>query len=112
MPTFRYTDVLAANGVGDPLRDWQYRYLPYAANVEHLSDATTVDVVKTITSGSETIVEESPVQAAGVAGVTPSPLNTSADSWIGAAGDLVKIRNRETGGAAATVNGVINVNPA
>lgn len=112
MPTFRYRDSLAANGVGDPLRDWQYRYLPYAAAVEHLSDCTTKDVVKTITSGSETIVEESPVQAGGVDGVTPSPLNTSADSWIGAAGDLVKIRNRETNGVVAIVNGVINVNPA
>lgn len=112
MPTFRYTDILAANGTGDPLRDWQYRYLPYPALVEHLSDATTANVVKTITSGSETIVEESPIQAAGVAGVTPSPLNTSPDSWMGAAGDLLKIRNRETGGAAATINGVITINPA
>jgi len=112
MPTFRYTDVLVANATGDPLRDWQYRYLPYAAHVEHLSDATTADVVKTITSGSETIVEESPIQAAGVAGVTPSPLATAADSWVGAAGDLIKVRNRETGGAAATINGVININPA
>lgn len=112
MPTFRYTDSLAANGVGDPLRDWQYRYLPYAAIVEHLSDCTTNDVVKTVTSGSETIVEESPVQAGGVDGVTPSPLNTTPDSWIGAGGDLIKIRNRETAGAAAIVNGVITVNPA
>lgn len=112
MPTFRYRDSLAANATGDPLRDWQYRYLPYAAVVEHLSDATTKDVVKTVTSGSETIVEESPVQGGGVDGVTPAPLNVTPDSWIGAAGDLIKIRNRETGGAVAIVNGVITINPA
>ena len=48
----------------------------------------------------------------GDAGVTPSPLATAPDNWQAAAGDLIKIRNRETGGAAATVNGVININPA
>lgn len=102
---------MAANGVADPLADWQYRYLPWPARVEHLNDATTAGVVKTITSGSETIVEESPVQAGGAAGVTPSPLNTSADSWIAAAGDLLKVRLRETLAGTPTVNGVIEVTP-
>jgi len=111
MPTFRYTQVMTANGTADPLQNWQYRYLPYPARIEHLNDATTTAVVKTVTSGSETIVEESPVQGGGVAGVTPSPLNTSADSWIGAAGDLIKIALRETAAGTPTVNGVIEVSP-
>jgi len=111
MPTFRYTQLMTANGTADPLQNWQYRYLPYPARIEHLNDATTVGVVKTVTSGSETIVEESPVQGGGTLGVTPSPLNTSADSWIGAAGDLIKIALRETLAGTPTVNGVIEVTP-
>jgi len=111
MPTFRYTQVMTANGTADPLQNWQYRYLPYPARVEHLNDATTTGVVKVVTSGSETIVEESPVQGGGTAGVTPSPLNTSADSWIGAAGDLIKVGLRETAAGTPTVNGVIEVTP-
>lgn len=111
MPTFRYSQLMPANGTADPLSDWQYRYLPWPARVEHLNRSTLANVVQIITSGSETIVEESPIQAGGTVGVTPSPLNTPADSWNGAAGDLIKVRLRETGGLAPTVDGVIEVTP-
>jgi len=111
MPTFRYTTVMTANGSADPLANWQYRYLPWPARVEHLNVSTDVNVVKTVTSGAETIVEESPVQAGGVAGVTPSPLNVSADSWNAAAGDLLKVGLRETAGGTPSVMGVIEVTP-
>lgn len=111
MPTFRYSTLMVANGTADPLQDWQYRYLPWPARIEHLNRSTLANVVQTITSGSETIVEESPVQAGGTIGVTPSPLNTPADAWNGAAGDLIKVRLRETAAGAPTVDGVIEVTP-
>jgi len=111
MPTFRYSQLMTANGTADPLQDWQYRYLPWPARVEHLSRSTLVAVVQTITSGSETIVEESPVQAGGTIGITPSPLNTPGDSWNGAAGDLIKVRLRVTAATTPTVDGVIEVTP-
>jgi len=112
MPTFRFQVVLAANGQSSAaLQGWQYEYLPWPAAVNVLDRATTVDVVTSKTSGSETIVEESPVQGGGTAGVTPSFLNTTPDDWKAAAGDRLKVNYREVAGAAATIDGVINIEP-
>ncbi len=111
MPSFNFSEVLAANATGRPLDGWQYEYLPWPAEVQVLARATTAAVVAVYTSGSETIVEESPVQAGGTAGVIPSPLNTPVQGWSGAAGDRLKLSFRETGGAAAQVDGIIEIQP-
>ena len=111
MPSFYFSTLMVANGTATPLDGWQYIYLPWPAEVKILMRSTLANVVQTITSGSETIVEESPVQAGGTIGVTPSPLNTPVVGWLGAAGDLLKIRLRETAAGAPTVDGVIEVTP-
>lgn len=111
MPTFRFSDLFVASTTRQPLNGWQYEYLPWPAKVTVLLRSTTAGNVVVITSGSETIVEESPVQAGGTIGVTPSPLNTPADSWIGAAGDRLKISIREILAGTPTVDGVIEVEP-
>jgi len=112
VPSFRFQIVLAANAASSAaLQGWQYEYLPWPAQVTVLDRATTANVVTSKTSGSETIVEESPVQGGGTAGVTPAPLNTPPDQWIAAAGDRLKINYRETGGAAATLDGLIEIEP-
>ena len=112
MPSFIYSKVVAAGAIFRPLDGWQYQYLPWPARVTVLSRATAIAVVQTYTSGSETIVEESPVQAGGTAGVTPSPLNTPVQGWMAAAGDLLKLTFRNTSGAAINVDGIIEVIPA
>jgi len=76
-----------------------------------LARATAIAMVNTYTSGSETIVEESPTQAGGTAGVTPSSLNTPVQGWHAAAGDLLKLNYRNTSGAAIDVDGIIEVMP-
>lgn len=76
-----------------------------------MSRATAVGMVQAYTSGSETIVEESPVQAGGTAGVTPSPLNTPVQGWHAAAGDLLKTTFRNTSGASITIDTIIEVIP-
>jgi len=111
MPSFYFSQLMAANGTATPLDGWQYIYLPWPAEVKILMRSTLANVVQTVTSGSETIVEESPVQAGGTIGVTPSPLNTPVIGWFGAAGDLLKIRLRETAAGTPTVDGVIEVSP-
>jgi len=111
MPTFRFSLLFVASTTRLPLTGWQYEYLPWPAKVTVLIRSTTAGNVNTITSGSETIVEESPVQAGGAIGVTPSALNTSADAWIGAAGDRLKISIREILAGTPTVDGVIEVEP-
>jgi len=111
MPSFTFSETLAANGVARPLEGWQYEYLPWAAEVEVLARATSTAVVGVYTSGSETIVEESPVQAGGTIGVIPSPLNTPVQSWEAAAGDRLKLNYRNTAGLTPTVDGIINITP-
>lgn len=112
MPTFRFNISLAANGQSSAaLQGWQYEYLPWPALVTILDRATTNAVVTSKTSGSETVVEESPVQGGGTDGITPAALNTSPDSWQAAAGDRLKINYRETAGAVAIVDGIIDIEP-
>lgn len=111
MPSFIFSTPIAIGGVVDPLDGWQYRYLPWPAEVTVMARATLVDLVQTYTSGSETIVEESPVQAGGTLGVTPAPLNTPVQGWHAAAGDLLKLRFRNENAGANHVDGIIEIVP-
>lgn len=111
MPRFPFTAAVAAGATYEPLSGWQYEYLPFPALVEVGMDATAVGVVATVSSGSDTLQEESPVQAGGAAGVIPSKLNTDFLSDEAAAGDRLKIKARNTTGGPITVNGVIIVSP-
>jgi hypothetical protein len=112
MPQFIFSTAMTANQLGlNPLAGWQYEYLPWPANILLLVRATTTGNRITIYSGSETIRERTPVQAGGTAGVTPSELNTPADSWIAAAGDRLKLVIDEVAGGTPTVDGIIIANP-
>ena len=111
MPSFIFSQALTANGTFEPLVGWQYQYLPWPAEVTVMARSTDVNIRQTFTSGSETIVEESPTQAGGTIGVTPSPLNTPVQGWHAAAGDLLKLRFREIAGGTPTVDGIIEVVP-
>ena len=111
MPSFTFSESVVAGASFNPLVGWQYQYLPWPAEVTVLARATAIDMVQVYTSGSETIVEESPTQAGGTAGVTPSALNTPVQGWLAAAGDLLKLRYRNTSGAPITVDGIIEAVP-
>lgn len=111
MPSLIFSQALTANGTHLPLTGWQYEYLPWPAEVTVMSRSTDVNIVQTYTSGSETIVEESPVQAGGTIGVTPAPLNTPVQGWHAAAGDRLKLTFRETAGGTPTIDGIIEVIP-
>ena len=113
MPSFIISEAIAIGGTINPLQDqgWQYQYLPWPARVEVMSRSVLVDLLQTYTSGSETIVEESPVQAGGTLGVTPSPLNTPIQAWDAAAGDLLKLRYRNENAAANHIDAIIEVTP-
>jgi len=111
MPSFTFSESIAANGTVRPLDGWQYEYLPYPAEIQVLARVAAVGVVNTYTSGSETVVEESPVQSGGTAGVIPSPLNTPVQGWIGAAGDRLKLNYRNTTGGAIALDGIIELTP-
>ena len=111
MPSFTFSNAVVAGATARPLDGWQYEYLPFPAEVTVLARATAIAMVQVYTSGSETIVEESPTQAGGTAGVTPSPLNTPVQGWMGAGGDRLKLAYRNTSGATITVDGIIEIVP-
>lgn len=112
MPQFTFSTAMTANQLGlNPLSGWQYEYLPWPAQVILLVRSTTAGNRITIFAGSETIRERTPVQAGGTAGVTPSELNTPADSWQAAAGDRLKLVIDEVLAGTPTVDGIIIVNP-
>jgi len=111
MASFTFSQDVLAGGTFLPLTGWQYEYLPWPAEVTVLARSEGIGQVNTYTSGSETIVEESPVQAGGTIGVIPSPLNTPVQGWLAAAGDRLKLSYRNTTAGALFIDGIIEVTP-
>jgi len=92
------------------LTGWQYEYLPWPARIKVLIRAVLTTNRLTVFTGSETIQEESPVQSGGIAGVTPSELNTPPIVWDAPAGDRLKLNVRTTTGTD-TVDWIIYAYP-
>jgi hypothetical protein len=115
MPQLKWSTSVAAAGNFTPIQSsvppWQYEFLPWHAEVILMQRATAVGVNETVFTGSETIAQVQPIQAGGTAGNTPSPLNTTPLTFFGTAGDRLIVLDNNTGGAAATVDGIILVNP-
>src|SRR5260370_7776580 len=112
MPQLPFSQALTANQLGlTPSSGWQCESLPWPAQLILLLRSTDVNLRATVYSGSETIQERSPVQAGGTAGVTPSELNTPAISWIGAAGDRIKVVIDNTTAGTPTIHGLLIANP-
>ena len=111
MPNLIWSQSVAAGATYQPLSGWQYEYLPFGGMVTILHRATAVGMVATITSGSDTLQERSPVPAGGTAGQTPSPLDVPAITDEVAAGDRQKILYENTTGGAITVDGIIDYKP-
>jgi hypothetical protein len=115
MPMLPFTKALTANQLGfNPLIGWQYEYLPWPAHVKVLVNTTAAagTVLITLYTGSETIVQRSPVGVGGTAGVLPNELSNPPLVFMAAAGDRLIISIDETAGATPTVNGIIYVEPA
>lgn len=108
MPNLVWTQSVAAGATYRPLDGWQYEYIPQGGQIEILHDATAVGMVSTITSGSDTLQERSPVPAGGTSGVIPSALDVPAIMDMVASGDRLKIQYENTTGGAVIVNGQIN----
>jgi len=111
MPSFTFVQEVQNGETFRPLDGWQYEYIPWAGGVGVIANAVETGVVITYTSGSETIVEESPLQSGGTEGIIPSALNTTPQGWQAAAGDRLKLNFRNTGIGPTFVQGIIEVEP-
>lgn len=113
MPNLTWTQSIADGGTFEPLSGWQYEYSPWGGHIEIVHDAGDIGVVATISSGSDTLQERSPVSSGGSAGQLPSALDQLPVSDDIAAGDRIKIfyENTGTSGGAVQVNGTIVLQP-
>jgi len=109
--TFIWNQSIAAGATFNPLTDWQYETPDFQGMVEVFSRATAVGLVETISSAGETLKQESPVQAGGTSGTTPSRLNT--EPVVGRCLPLQKIRvgYRNPTGGAITIDGILILTP-
>lgn len=111
MPKLSWTQSIAAGATYEPLNGWQYEYAPNLGGVNILHNAAAIGVVCTITAGSDTLQERSPVSAGGTSGVVPSYFDTPPLEELVAAGDRLKVLYSNTTGAAVIVTGQIDYSP-
>ena len=111
MPNLTWTQSVAAGDTFEPLTGWQYEYSPWGGHIEIVHDATAVGIVATISSGSDTLQERSPVSSGGTTGALPSALDQLPVSDDIAAGDRLKIFYENTSAGAVDVNGTIVLQP-
>lgn len=109
--TFLWSSAILTGATFNPLTDWQYETPDFDGMIEVFSKATAVGLIETISSAGDTLKQESPVQAGGVAGTTPSRLNT--EPVVGRAGKFQKIRigYRNPTGGTITIDGQIILTP-
>ena len=112
MPQLTWVQAILNGATFEPLNGWQYEYIPFGGMIKINHDAAAVGVVVTITSGSDTLQERSPVPAGGVAGVIPSDLDSPPIMDEVAAGDRQKILYDNNSGGTVSVQGMIDYTPA
>jgi hypothetical protein len=106
-----WSQSIAAGATFRPLDGWQYEYVPVGGSIRIIHRATAVGLRSTITSGSDTLQERSPVPAGGTAGVTPTEQTSPpmVDDVMG--GDRLKVNYENPTGGAITVDGIIEFYP-
>jgi len=102
--TFNFNQAVLASTTFLPLTGWQYEYAPWMAGLLLLIQSNQTDSKAQITSGTETIQENSPIlQNTGQL----SAINVPSVKWRAAAGDRLKIL--VTTVTAATIQGQLTI---
>jgi hypothetical protein len=109
MPTIKVQNSVAANGtVDNVLQGNQFEFLPYNAQLDFGVVAAAAGVVMDVYSGSDTLIEAGVVSAANRSPVFPDDFDLRD---VAAAGERVKVRLRNTTGAAIIVNTTVRITP-
>jgi len=112
MPKLSWVQNILAGAIFRPLDGWQYQYVPVGGMISVLHGADVVGLVVTVTSGSDTLQERSPVASGVAVGVIPSIFDVAPLIDEVAAGDLIKIQYENTTVGAIDVSGEIDYTPA
>jgi len=106
MPRLNFASSVAAGATFLPLTNWQYQYVPGGGIVTFNFWAGATGVVVTVTSGSDTLMERSPVDVGGGAiGNIPNQFDQDPLVDEVAGGDLLKLLFENTTAGAIVVNG-------
>lgn len=108
---FTWSQSIAAGATFNPMEDSEYETPDRDCMVEVLERATAVGLVSSVKSGGDTIKQESPVQAGGTAGTTPSRLNTEPVTGRAAKFQKVRVAYRNPTGGAIVVDGKMILTP-
>lgn len=111
MPTLQGSTVTAAGQVtANVLAGSIYEYAPFDCMLEiGVVDEATGEQRVTVISGSDVLMEESPISIANRFPVYPDDFTMSD---YAAAGDRIVIRVRNTGAASRTLRWVLKITPA
>jgi len=116
MPSLIWSRGVGPNVSGDdPLTGWQFERVPASfargAVVTVLQRSTLTNTFSSIFSGSQNIVQRSPIPAGGTAGMTPVSFNTPVIDFVASPDDLISIQNDNAGDNEATIDGIITIEP-
>jgi len=81
------------------------------AYVSVLERSTGVSARLSIFTGSQNILQRSPVSSGATAGVVPTLFDTPVIDWRSSPDDLIQVLNDEVAGATPTVVGIITIEP-
>jgi hypothetical protein len=113
MAFFTFLTSIGAGLTANPLDisgiTWKYNRLPWNCTVEVMSQTTGPGVVLRITSGSDEIMQESPIHGSGTANALPARLAVEPVTWQGEAGDVVQLQFRNTSAGTLIVAGTIEI---
>lgn len=108
---FNWSRAIVAGATLNPLEEWDYETPDVDVKVELWHRATAVGLVSVTKSGGQAILQESPVQAGGTAGVLPSTLNTEPVVGEAYASRKLSVFYRNPTGGTITVDGIIKATP-
>ena len=107
---FVATTAAAIGSQVQPLAGWTYEFLPWPARVKILAHASAGANMQVL-SGSESIMDPSPVRVNATAGDLPSDLNVHPVIFDAPAGDRLKLIFTSTTAAATVCSVVLLVTP-
>jgi hypothetical protein len=101
---------VAAGATAQLLTGSSAEFVPQDSQIEIALSSTAVGVVATVTSGSDVLMEESPVFVIA-AGVAPKYPDDYTLTDVAGAGERLQIRARNTSAGALVVTAAIRVTP-
>lgn len=111
MPQISFSRSINAGATDTPMTGTTYEFLPFPAHVRIMQKTTATGVTQQVFSGSESIMDASPITVLATAGFTPNELNVHPFDFDAPAGDRIKIVNVNTTAGALVVDSVVIITP-